>query len=85
MKGLIFPKECSVQCMSVCVCVCEQRGVVAAPSSCIPCLIYFAFVRGRYLDSGPFVSSCLSAMSHAKIRMKIYSRSYQAVFKPCAE
>jgi len=68
VRGLIFPKECSVQCMSVCVCVREQRGVVAAPSSGTPCLIYFAFVRGRYLDSGPFVSSCLSVMYHAKIR-----------------
>jgi len=72
----ILKRPYSIQCMSVYVR--ERRGVVAASGSRIPCPIRFAFVRGRYLDSGPFVSSCLCAMCHAKIRVQ-YSRSYQAM------
>lgn len=59
----ILKRPYSIQCMSVYVR--ERRGVVAASGSRIPCPIRFAFVRGRYLDSGPFVSSCQAMSCHS--------------------
>lgn len=83
----ILKRPYSIQCMSVYVR--ERRGVVAAFGSRIPCLIRFAFVRGRYLDSGPFVSSCLCAMCHAEIRVKMYSTAGHTrlchATRPCVE